>query len=519
MWQFDDYLQEALWFCPERTAIIQGDHRLTYKEYYERIQQVVKGLISLGVQSGDRVGILLPTVVEYPVIFFAASMIGAITAPINTRWRASEIVYALDDIRPKVLFMVPRIMKTDYQELLGSDLTDITGLEQIIFLEGEPEISALTFNEFIQKGSSIDLDELKAHQKAKNEQVAIIIYTSGTTGAPKGAMLLERNIIHNAAAWTRRLGLEKGLVQGLFAPLYHAGVWAGGAFLMVYNFGTLLIENFEPSKCLKLTEKEKVSLTGGVATMFSMMLNHPDIDRYDGSSLRWGVLGGGPVPVEVIHQAKKKWDVDFIITYGLTESTNGNVTTTLPGDTETHMAETIGRPMEGYQVKIVDQERKELPSGKIGEIAIKGPVFKGYWNQPAETEKVLGPDGWLYSGDMGFVDEDGYFRITGRADEMYIRGGENVYPIEIEDVIHTHPKVLICAVMPIPDPVFNHVGRAYVVLKRGATCTDDEIIQYCREKIAHFKVPTEVVFRTELPLTATGKVMKKTLKKEIGEEF
>ncbi len=518
MWHFDDYLQEALWVCPERTAIVQATTCLNYREYCEKIDRFAKGLLSLGVKSGDRVALLLPNIIEYPVIFFASSKIGAITTPINTRWRASEIEYALNETQPKIIFMASRIMQTDYQEMLGSILKNCQGLEQVVILDGEPKISAITLNEFIQRSQEVNDVTLQRFNDNKEQGIAIIIYTSGTTGRPKGAMLLEKNIIFNAAAWTRRIGFEKGLVQGLFAPFYHAGVWAGGAFLMVYNMGTLVMDSFEPEKCLQIIEKEKVNFTGGVATMFTMMLNHPNVDKYDQSSLRWGVLGGGPVPVEVIRQAKKKWEIDFIISYGLTESTNGNATTTLQGDTEAHMTETIGLPMEGYKIKIVDQERKELPRGKIGEIAIKGPIFKGYWNKPEVTARALDKEGWLYTGDLGVIDDDGYLKITGRVDEMYIRGGENVYPIEIEDIIHTHPKVLICAVMPIPDPIFNYVGRAYVVLKEGADCTEEEIIEHCRERIAHFKVPKEVIFRKELPLTGIGKVMKKILKEEIERE-
>ncbi len=519
MWKFDDYFHEALMVCPERTGLVHGDRRLTYREYDQAVDRFAKGLISLGVESGDRVAVLLPNMLEYPLIFFAAAKIGAISTPINTRWKASEIEYLLKDTQPCVLFMVPKITKTDYEEMLKPILPQLPDLRHVVFIEGEPGIPAITLDRFLETGQSVDDRALEARKEENQQDVAVIIYTSGTTGRPKGVMLLEQNILLNAAAWTRRLGINRGFVQAIYAPLFHAGVWAGGVVFMLYNFGTLVIDHFEPERILRLVEKEKVNYLGGVATMISMMLNHPKVDQYDGSSLTVGVIGGGPCPVEVIRQAKKKWGIEFVIPYGLSESTNGNVTTTLPGDTEIHMTETIGVPMEGYHVRIVDQERKEVPQGVIGEIAVKGPIFKGYWNKPAETEKALDRKGWLYTGDTGFVDEDGYFRITGRVDEMYIRGGENIYPVEIEDVIHTHPKVMICAVVAIPDPVYSYEGRAYIVPKAGVTCTPGEIIDYCKDKIARFKIPKEVVFRNELPLTGIGKVMKSSLKKEIAEEF
>jgi fatty-acyl-CoA synthase len=519
MWGFEDYLQEVLRVCPDRTAVIDETSRLDYRQYAEKIDQVARGLVALGVGEGDRVAILLPNIVEYPILFFSASKIGAITVHYNTRWRAREIAYVLEDTRPTVIFMASQIMKTDYQEMLEAVLANSSALEHVVIVGGKPKIPAMTFRQFLEKGQDVQEATLAAHNVEKGQNVATIVYTSGTTGRPKGAMLLETNMIRNAAAWTRRLGLERGFVQGLFAPFYHAGVWAGGAVLTLYNMGTLVMDVFEPERVLKRIASERINFIGGVATMFSMMLNHPDIDSYDQTSVRWGVLGGGPVPVDVIRKAKKKWGIDFVISYGLTESTNGNATTTLPGDTETHMTQTVGLPMEGYKIRIVDKERNQLPAGQVGEIAIKGLVFKGYWNNPEETEKVLDKGGWLYTGDLGAIDDDGYLRIAGRVDEMYIRGGENVYPVEVEDVIQSHPTVLIGAVMPIPDPTFNQVGRAYIVLKSGAPCTEAEIIRHCLDRLANFKVPQEVVFRNELPLTGVGKVMKKTLREEIRKEF
>ncbi|MBT3312591.1 MAG: acyl--CoA ligase [Desulfobacteraceae bacterium] len=519
MWQFDDYFQEAIWTCPERTALVDSRKRINYREYAESIDQVAKGLIALGIKSGDRVAILLPNIIEYPVLFFAASKIGAISVHYNTRWRAPEIEYALNDTTPKILFMASKILTNDYQEMLGPVISKCSWLENVILIDGKPEISAITYEDFLEKGNEVDSSAFDISKAEKNQDVATILFSSGTTGRPKGVMLTEENLILNAGAWSRRIGIQKGYIQGFFLPLFHAGAWSGNVFMAIYNLGTLVLDVFEPERTLEIIEKEKISMMGCVATMISMMLNVPDLDKYDCSSLKLGLIGGAPVPVEVVRQAKEKLDMDFMIIYGLTESTNGNILTTLIGDTEVHKTETIGLPIEGYHVKIVDKERNESPRGEVGEIAIKGPIFKGYWNNPEETGKKKDKDGWLYSGDLGMIDQDGYFRISGRRDEMYIRGGENVYPVEVEDVIQKHPKVLYCAVLAIPDPVFNRVGRAYIVIKQGVTCTEEEIITHCRERLAVFKTPKEVIIRDELPLTGVRKVMKKVLKAEIEKEF
>lgn len=259
-------------------------------------------------------------------------------------------------------------------------------------------------------------------------------------------------------------------------------------------------------------------MLGGVAAMAAILMLMPGFEEYDLSSLRFLFMGAGPCPPEILRDVKEKMGADTVIGYGLTESTMGNVTTTLLEDSEEHKLHTIGLPLPGVEVRVVDENRREVPRGEIGEIAISGEtVFLGYLNHPQETARVLDGEGWLYTGDLASMDEDGYLRMAGRSKEMYIRGGENVYPSEVEEVITRHPQVMLAAVIGVPHPVYGEVGRAYV-MSPGGGVTPDEIKEWVAERLADYKVPEEVIIRDMLPLTPVGKVLKKELEKEIRRE-
>jgi acyl-CoA synthetase (AMP-forming)/AMP-acid ligase II len=302
---------------------------------------------------------------------------------------------------------------------------------------------------------------------------------------------------------------------GVFFPLFHAAGMIGGVVGCAALKATMVLDDFSPAEVLQYVQDEGITVLGGVAAMVAIFKATPGFENHDLSSLRFLFMGAGPCPPEILKDVKELMGAETVIGYGLTESTMGNVTTTLLDDTEEHKLHTIGLPLPGVEVRVVDENRREQPRGEIGEIALRGEtVFKGYLNHPEETARVLDEEGWLYTGDLAFMDEEGYLHMAGRSKEMYIRGGENVYPCEVEEVIVRHPQVMLAAVIGIQHDVYGEVGRAYVMSPGGAV-TPEEIKDWVAQHLADYKVPEEVVIRDMLPLTPVGKVQKKILEDEI----
>ncbi len=513
MWNM---LDEAAREFPLKTAIVHRERRITYAEYLAEVDLLARGLMSLGLEPGERVGLLMPTVPEHAFAFHAVIKAGGEAVLLNSRLQAEELEYLLDDAKPSFLLMSPFFRDTDFAAMLAGPIADRPFIREVVTLGDTGLLPYVTWEELKQRGNAVTQEELRRRQESDDEDRSVtVIYTSGTTGVPKGAMISARNIEFNLDAWYKRLDVDDSDVVGVFFPLFHSAGTIGGVSGCASLKATMVLDDFSPAEVLRYIHEEGVTVLGGVAAMAAILMMTPGFEDYDLSSLRFLFMGAGPCPPEILRDVKEKMGAETVIGYGLTESTMGNVTTTMLDDTEEHKLYTIGLPLPGVEVRVVDDDRREVPRGEIGEIAIRGEtVFKGYLNRPEETAQVLDAEGWLYTGDLASMDEDGYLRMAGRSKEMYIRGGENVYPCEVEEVITRHPRVMLAAVIGIPHPVYGEVGRAYVMSPDGGV-TPEEVKAWVAEHLADYKVPEEVIVRDMLPLTPVGKVLKKELEKEI----
>jgi fatty-acyl-CoA synthase len=516
MW---DLVDEAAAQYPDKTAIVHHERRITYAEYLEEVDLLARGLIALGLEPGERVGLLMPTVPEHAFAINAAIKAGGEAVLLNSRLQAEELEYLLDDSRPAFLLMSPQFRETDFAAMLAVPITGRPFIREVVTLGDTDLFPHLTWEELRERGEALDMAELRHRQESGDDGRSVtIIYTSGTTGVPKGAMISASNIKFNLDTWYKRLDVDESDVVGVFFPLFHSAGTIGGVSGCASLKATMILDDFSPAEVLRYIQEEGITVLGGVAAMAAILMFTPGFEEYDLSSLRFLFMGAGPCPPEILRDVKEKMGAETVIGYGLTEATMGNVTTTMLDDSEEHKLHTIGLPLPGIEVWVVDGNHREVPRGEIGEIAIRGKtVFLGYLNRPEETARVLDKEGWLYTGDLASMDGDGYLRMAGRSKEMYIRGGENVYPCEVEEVITRHPQVMLAAVIGIPHPVYGEVGRAYV-MSPGGGVTPEDIKTWVAERLADYKVPDEVVIRDMLPLTPVGKVLKKALEEEIEKE-
>jgi fatty-acyl-CoA synthase len=517
------HLDAAARELPERAALICDGETLDFNEYRNLVTAYSKGMLAYGLEPGGRVALMMDNHVEHPVAFLAAERIGVTSVLVNNRLQADEVGFVLEDSSPGMVIVGERFVSGEEGSALARALRKKVGAGSVFVRGRAPEGSG--FRELRElealSGDVGDADLERAEEGVAGDNRVAVIYTSGTTGRPKGAVLTERNIVFNLTAWRGRLPEEYGPeVVGVFFPLFHSAGMIGGICGAIVNRFTVVLADFDIEGSLRLISEHGVTVMGAVAAMTALQLASPVFDDNDYSSLRYIIMGAGPCPPEILREVRERMGADVIIGYGLTEGTMGNLITTLEDDTEDHKLNTIGVPLPGVEVRLVDEGRREVPDGVVGEIAVRGPtVFEGYLNLPEETAGAVDGEGWLYTGDLAVRDPDGYYRIVGRLSEMYIRGGENVYPREVEDVLKEHPEVLIAAVMGIPDEIMGEEGRAYVIKAPGSELGEDDVREFCAGRLADYKVPREVVFREFLPLTPVGKVQKKILAEEIRCEF
>ena len=518
-----DYLAFAAGEVPERPALICGDVRLAYQEYAEQVSLFARALLALGLAPGDRIALMMDNQVEHPIAFLAAEMIGVTSVLVNNRLQAGESAFIIDDSEPRLMVVGERFVSGEGNVEMREMLSSRFGPGAVVVAGGPPEGEAFTsFDSVALRAAEAGPEDLQAAASATGPDTPVaVIYTSGTTGSPKGAVLTERNIVFNLTSWRGRLPEGRDAeVVAVFFPLFHSGGMIGGICGSVVNRFTVVLADFDIEDSLRLISEHGVTVMGAVAAMAALQLNHPRFDDYDYSSLEYLIMGAGPCPPDILREVNSRMEADVIIGYGLTEGTMGNLITTLKDDTEEHKLNTIGIPLPGVKVKLTGENREEVPDGIVGEIAVGGPtVFAGYLNRPDATRDAVDDEGWLYTGDLATRDSDGYYRIVGRTSEMYIRGGENVYPREIEEVLTGHPDILLAAVLGIPDSVMGESGRAYILKVPTSELTEEDVKVYCAERLAGFKVPKQVVFQEMLPLTPVGKVLKKVLAEEIEQEF
>lgn len=510
---------------PERPAIIYQDKRISYRELLERVNRLAAGLVALGVRPGDKVGIWMSNVPEWIEAYFAISRAGGVVVPMNTRYKTHEVRYILGNSEAVAVFLPREFLGIDFSGMLAQVRGELPRLKETILVGGSgggmrsyEEVLALGEDEGAQR------ELARRERELKPSECAFILYTSGTTGQPKGAMLSHHNMTENARQITEIMGISPQDVFLLAVLFFHCFGCVMG-ILGAFTWGAAVVPMpvFDAKGALEPVERERVSVLYGVPTMFVLWLEEyrraRDAGRpYDLSSLRTGIMAGAPCPVEIMRGTMEELGCNVCIAYGLTEA-SPVITMTRFDDPLEKRVETVGRPLPGVEVKVVDAARRELPPGEMGELACRGyNVMLGYFKRPQATRQAIDEEGWLYTGDLAVMEPDGYVRIVGRKKDMIITGGFNVYPAELEELLYTHPGVQSAAVVGVPDEVMGEVGMAFIIPKQGAELSPQEIVDFCGQRVAGFKVPRYVVVTGEFPMTPSGKVQKFKLR-ELGEHL
>ncbi|MFC1949668.1 class I adenylate-forming enzyme family protein [Chloroflexota bacterium] len=510
-----EFLSIASAICPDKVAIVFEGERFTFSQLNERVNRLGNALLGLGVQKGDRVAMLQVNTNQCVEVYFAVAKIGAIYVPLNFRAKGNELTYMLNSSESATLFIGGR-----YLELINSIKPELASVKKYISLDGQQD--GMLYYEDMMKSALAD----EIFTEIGDDDTTILMYTAGTTGFPKGVMLSHNSfsiyVLENVSP-ADPVSQEGNI---LTVPLYHV---AGIQAMMAATYGgrTLVTERqFEAKEWMELVQAEKANRAMMVPTMLKQLLDHPEFSKYDLSSLKVITYGAAPMPLEVIKKAVELFPgVSFINAFGQTE-TASTITTVPPEDhnltgTEEEKAKklrrlsSIGKPMADVEMKVIDEDGNDLPQGEVGEIVARGPrVMSGYWKDEEKTEKTIDKDGWVHTGDMGYVDEDGYFFLAGRATDMIIRAGENISPEEVEGVLLSHPKVEDGAVIGVPDEEWGEVPLAVVVARKGEEVTAEEIMEYCRANLASFKRPRAVVFTNELPRNPMGKIIKRQLREK-----
>jgi len=533
-----DLLCETVRRFGERDALISVHQqiRLTWREFSNEVDALARGLVMLGLAKGDRLGIWSPNTVEWVLTQFATARIGIILVNINPAYRLSELEYALNKAGCVALVTAPSFKSSDYigmlnrlaPELAGSTPGEIRAarlpaLRTIIRLGSERTDGMLNFAEVVERGragTDIDLDRL-GRALDRNDPINIQ-FTSGTTGAPKGATLTHRNLVNNGDNVTTRMLFTEADRLCIPVPLYHCFGMSMGTLGCVTKGAAMVFpgEGFEPGATLKAVEQERCTGLYGVPTMFLAMLDAPDFGGYDLTSLRTGIMAGAPCPIEVMKRVIDRMHMDEVtIAYGMTETSPVSFQSHTSDPVDKRVA-TVGRVHPHIEVRIVDPGGAVLPVGEAGELCTKGySVMSGYWDDEENTKHAITPDGWMHTGDLATIDEDGYAAIVGRVKDMVIRGGENIYPREVEEFLYRHPKISDVQVFGIPDEKYGEELCAWIVVKAGETLSEEEVKAFCEDEISHFKIPRFVRFRETLPMTVTGKPQKFLMRRAMIEEM
>jgi len=516
-------LDEAAERWPEAEAIVslaQGVH-WSWRELAIRADAMAAGLLDLGLEPGDRIGIWSPNCAEWVLTQHAAARIGLILTTINPAYRSTELEFTLKEVGAKAIVSAERFKTSDYVKML--DEGDVPSLEHRIKIGGGPRPGWLQFDEVAAAGREDGVRRVREIGSGLDRHDPINIqFTSGTTGLPKGATLSHRNILNNG--WF--VGLAQQLKPGdricVPVPLYHCfGLVLGN--LAGLTCGATVVypgEGFDAEATLRAIEEERCTALYGVPTMFIAELDHPAFDRFDLTSLRTGIMAGSPCPVEVMKQVVDKLHMAGVtIAYGMTETSPVSFQSAVDDPIERRVS-TIGRVQPHLEVKVIDESGQTTPRGVPGEFCTRGySVMLGYWNDPERTAEVVDVDGWMHTGDLGTIDEQGYGNIVGRLKDMVIRGGENIYPREIEEFLFSHPKIADVQVVGVPDHRMGEELCAWIRLAPGKTCDEEELRAFCRNRIARFKIPRYIRFVDEYPLTASGKIQKFVIREQMIQEL
>ncbi len=523
---------------PENDALVYVERgvRYSYRAFNDLCRQVAKGLIRLGIKKGDHLSIWAYNVPEWVILQFATAKIGAVLVTINTSYKSAELEYILKQSDSSTLFLVKSFKDTDYIETLREVVPELAGsepgklssarlpwLKNVIFIGAETPAGMLNFRSIAELGRDVADEELAAVEATlHNHEVINMQYTSGTTGFPKGVMLTHHNVVNNGFNIGECMKFSEKDRLCIPVPFFHCFGCVLGVMACVTHGSTMVpVEIFDPLKVLTTIEKERCTAVHGVPTMFIAELEHPEFARFDLSSLRTGIMAGSTCPIEVMKQVIRDMHASEItIAYGQTEASPVITQTRTEDPIELRVA-TVGRALPDVEVKIVDIESgATLPPGKQGELCTRGYlVMKGYYKMPEESGKAIDAEGWLHTGDLAVMDENGYCKITGRIKNMIIRAGENIYPREIEEFLFTHPKISDVQIYGVPDRKYGEQVMAAIILKKGMEMTEDDVRAFCKGKIANYKVPKYVKFVSSFPMTASGKIQKFKLREMAIKEL
>ncbi|SLN60801.1 AMP-binding protein [Oceanibacterium hippocampi] len=524
-------------FGPRDAAVFSATgERLSYYDLDREVDDLAAGLLALGLEKGDRIGIWSPNRKEWLLTQFATAQIGLVLVNINPAYRLSELEYVLNKVGCKALVTADRFKTSDYVgmvQTLAPELADckpgklraakLPALRIVVRMGSEPTPGMLAFGDLMRLGGPAQKLRLPGISAALDPDEPINIqFTSGTTGSPKGATLTHYNIVNNAHFVTRAIGFTEVDRLAIPVPLYHCFGMVMGTLGCVSKGAAMIFpgEGFEPGPTLAAIEAERCTGLYGVPTMFVAMLDHPDFRKFQLGSLRTGIMAGSPCPVEVMKRVVADMHMSEVtIAYGMTETSPVSFQSDVDDPLEKRVA-TVGRIHPHVEVKIVDGEGQVVPVGEQGELCTRGySVMRGYYNDAERTAEAIDAGGWMHTGDLATLDAEGYCNIVGRVKDMVIRGGENIYPREVEEFLYRHPKVQQAQVFGVPSERYGEELCAWIVLQPGQTSSEEEIRDFCQGQIAHYKVPRYVRFRDELPMTVTGKAQKFLMRDAMIEEL
>ncbi|MFL2553099.1 MAG: AMP-binding protein [Candidatus Rariloculaceae bacterium] len=510
--------------------------RWTWRDLDERVEGFSRGLITLGFRPGDRLGIWATNRWEWVVTQFAAARIGVILVSINPAYRLGEVDYALNKVGCRGLITGVHFKTSNYIAMLNELMPELAGSEPgetqaervpalttVIRLGDDTSPGMFNYNDILSTGSGIeDPSPKEISEGLSNTDAVNIQFTSGTTGSPKGATLTHRNILNNARFMAKAMRLKADDRICVPVPMYHC-FGQVAAVLVSANSGAAVVfpaEAFDPGSTLEAIAAERCTTLLGVPTMFLTMLDHPAFATTDVSSLRTGIMAGSPCPMELMKQTVSTFHLpEITIAYGMTETSPVSFQSQTDDPVDKRCG-TVGRVAPHAEAKIVDSDGNIVARGEQGEVLARGyMVMQGYWDDPERTAEAIDEDGWMHTGDLGTLDEEGWLRINGRVKDMIIRAGENVYPREIEELLYLHPKVLEVQVFGVPDRKMGEEVAAWIQLREGESATTEEIKAYCRGEIAHFKIPNHIRFVTAFPMTVTGKIQKFEMSKALAAEL
>ena len=523
---------------PEREAlvVVHQNIRWSYRQFKEKVEALAANLLEAGLCPGDRVGIWAQNCSEWVLTQFATAKLGLILVTINPAYRRSELEYALKKAQCRALILAPRFKTSDYLAILQSVVPDIATavpgalnlsllpeLKIVVRMGAEPTPGMLNFDRLLDAPSAAALQRMAAIQASvRCDDPVNIQFTSGTTGAPKGATLTHRNILNNGFFVGEAMRLTAADKLCIPVPLYHCFGMVLGNLACVTHGAAMVYpgEGFDPKAVLEAVQQERCSGLHGVPTMFIAVLEHPEFARYDLSSLRTGIMAGSPCPVEVMRRVLDDMSMrEVTIAYGMTETSPVSFQSSVDDPIELRVS-TVGRIHPHVEVKIIDAAGETVARGEKGELLTRGySVMSRYWNDPEKTKEAIDEAGWMHTEDIAVIDANGYCKIVGRAKDMVIRGGENIYPREVEEFLYTHPKVQDVQCVGLPDEKYGEELCACIILKPGMTADAEEIKAYCRNEIAHYKVPRYIRFVDSFPMTVTGKVQKYLLRNSVAAEI